>query len=147
MTLELFKGYVTTKDKKCTMPFKNKSSSELLKYEQVKNLPEFAGILADDVILIDIDDKEQSEVLMKIVESYQLDCRVYQTTRGRHFVFKNAGVDKCKTHCKLAIGLTADIKVGCNNSYEVLKFAGEERFIEWDIEEVQNIRCSKWLFL
>lgn len=128
------------------MTFKNKSASELLTYEQVKSLPEYAGILADDVILIDIDDMEQSEVLMKIVEEKQLDCRVYQTTRGRHFVFKNEGVDKCKTHCKLAIGLTADIKVGCNNSYEILKFQNEERFIEWDIEDGQEYQTvPKWM--
>lgn len=144
--MELFKGYVKTKDKKCMMSFKNKSSSELLTYEQVKSLPEYAGILADDVILIDIDDMEQSEILMNIVEEKQLDCRVYQTTRGRHFVFKNKGVEKCKTHCKLAIGLTADIKVGCNNSYEILKYAGEERFIEWDVEEGSDYQfIPKWM--
>lgn len=135
--MELFKGYVKTKKKQCIEKFKDRTDFKT--YEQVKDLPEFAGILANDVILIDIDDAEQSEVLMNIVEDRQLDCRVYQTTRGKHFVFKNAGiVDKCKTHCKLAIGLTADIKVGCNNSYEVLKIDGEERFIEWDIEEGQE---------
>lgn len=37
--MNLFKGFVPTKDKKCLMPFKNKSSSELRTYEQVKNLP------------------------------------------------------------------------------------------------------------
>lgn len=145
--MNLFKGYVPTKNKKCITPFKNKSSSELLKYDQVKDLTEYAGILADDVILIDIDDMGQSEVLMKIVEDKQLDCRVYQTTRGRHFVFKNAGVDKCRTHCKLAIGLTADIKVGCKNSYEVLKIDGKERFIEWDVEADHDYQeVPRWLF-
>jgi putative DNA primase/helicase len=132
--LELFKGYVTTKNKKCTEKFKNVPASDLHTYEEVKDLPEFAGILAEQTILIDIDDKEQSEILMKIVEERQLDCRVYQTTRGRHFLFKNTDVDQCFTHVKIACGLTADIKVGCKNSYEILKFAGEERFIEWDVE-------------
>ena len=64
--MTFFRGYVPTKDKKCTMPFKGKPDSELRTYAQVKNLPEYAGILAEDTILIDIDDFEQSEILMKI---------------------------------------------------------------------------------
>jgi putative DNA primase/helicase len=143
----LFKGYVPTKNKTCLIPFKNKSSSELKTLEEVQSLSEYAGILADETILIDIDNAEQSELLMNIVEVMQLDCRVYQTTRGRHFLFRNNGVDKCGTHLTLACGLTADIKVGHKNSYEVLKFNGEERFIEWDVEPgVEYQVIPKWLF-
>ena len=46
--MPLYKGYVPTKNKKCLMPFKNQSSDELLMLEQVKNLPEYAGILSDE---------------------------------------------------------------------------------------------------
>lgn len=143
--MELFKGYVLTKNKKCLEPFKD--VKELKTLNDVKNLSEYAGILANDVILIDVDNKEQSEILMNIVEDLQLDCRVYQTTRGRHFLFKNNGVKKCGTHLKLACGLEADIKIGSKNSYSILKFNGQERFIEWDIEadkEYQSL--PKWLF-
>lgn len=144
--MQLFKGYVPTKDKECLMKFKGKKTDELKTYEQVKDLPEFAGILADDVILIDVDDMEQSEIMMEIVEEKQLDCRVYQTTRGRHFLFKNNSVDKCGTHVKIAIGLTVDIKVGHKSSYEVLKYQGEERFIEWDVEDgVDYQKLPKWM--
>ena len=115
--MNFFKGYVPTKDKKCIMPFKNKTSEELKSYEEVKDLDEFAGILADDIILIDIDDAEQSEILMDIVEELQINCRVYQTTRGKHFLFRNTTVERCSTHSKLAIGLQADIKIGTRNSY------------------------------
>lgn len=141
--MELFRAYVPTKNKKCTMPFKGVPSSQLMTYDEVKDLDEYAGILADDVILIDIDDKEQSEKLMDIVEDLQLNCRVYQTTRGRHFLFKNDKVDGCSTHSTLAIGLTADIKIGKKNSYSILKFNGEERFIEWDSDTYTNV--PRWL--
>lgn len=130
----LFKGYVPTKNKKCLIPFKNKTTEELNTLEQVQSLPEYAGILSDDVILVDVDDNQESELLMNIVEGMQLNCRVYQTTRGRHFLFKNSGVETGGTGLKLACGLTADIKVGSKNSYSVLKFNGEERFNEWDVE-------------
>ena len=141
--MQLFRAYVPTKNKKCTMPFKGVPSSQLMSYDEVKDLPEYAGILADDVILIDIDDKAQSDIMMDIVEDLQLNCRVYQTTRGRHFLFKNDKVDRCSTHSTLAIGLTADIKIGKKNSYSVLKYGGEERFIEWDSETYDVI--PKWL--
>ena len=57
----LFKGFVPTKNKKCMMPFKDARPEDLLTYEQVKSLPEFAGILAADTVLIDIDDMVQAE--------------------------------------------------------------------------------------
>ena len=140
MLEKIYKGYVKTKNKKCIDKFKN---AKLRTFDEVKELDEYAGVLADDVILIDIDDMEQSEIMMQIVEDRQLDCLVYQTTRGRHFLFKNSGVEKCGTHKKIACGLTADIKIGSRNSYEVIKFNGEERFVEWESEELQEL--PKWM--
>ena len=131
--MELFKGYVPTKDKKCLKKFKN--ATDLKNYRQVKNLPEFAGILAEDVILIDVDDYDQSEIMMNMVEELQLRCRVYETSRGKHFLFKNGDVESNKIHTKLACGLEADIKLGTRNSYSILKFNGKERKIIYDIFE------------
>lgn len=148
---ELFKGYVPTKDKKCLMPFKNKTSSELKPFHEVENLSEYAGIIADDVVLIDIDDFDESEILMNIVEDFQLSCRVYKTTRGKHFFFLNKQgaeyvLDKCGTHKTLACGITADIKVGCKNSYSVLKYDNKSREIIYDIFEDEEYQIlPKWL--
>lgn len=131
--IELFKGYVPTKNKKCLKKFKD---APLMALEEVKDLPEYAGILGEDTILVDIDDHDQSEILMKIVEDMGIDCRVYQTTRGKHFLFRNDNsVKQCFTGAKLVCGLTADIKVGLKNSYSILKYDGKERFIEWDSQD------------
>ena len=148
MMEELFKGYVPTKNKQCMMPFKNKTSDDLMTYEQVKSLPEYAGIIADDVVLIDIDDYDESEILMNIVEDLQLNCRVYETTRGKHFFFKNEDglIERCGTHKLLACGVTADIKVGHKNSYSVLKFNDVERKIIYDIYDDESYQeVPKWL--
>lgn len=140
-----FRGYVATKNKRCIEKYKDRNDFKT--YDEVKHLSEFAGILARNAILIDLDDSEQAEKLMNMVEALQLNCRVYQTTRGKHFLFLNSKIDKCYTHATLACGLTADIKSGFKNSYEILKFNGEERFIEWDIEEGQEYQeLPKWLF-
>lgn len=143
MGYELFRGYVPTKNKRATVKFKDVPA---LPYEQVETLEEYAGVLNDDTVLIDIDDKAQSDILMDIVEELQIDCRVYQTTRGRHFLFRNEGrVKKCATGTHLAVGLHSDIKVGVN-SIEVLKFKGENRFIEWDIDKGHEYAViPKWL--
>lgn len=139
--MELFKGYVETKNKKCIEKFKGRT--DFKSYEQVKNLSEFAGILAEDVILIDVDDFEQSEILFDIIQKKKIGCRVYKTSRGKHFFFKNNGINTCKIHTTLAIGIVADIKIGLKNSYSILKYDGTERPILYD-EEISEI--PKWLF-
>lgn len=141
----LYKGYIETKGKQPCEKLKNRTKWKTL--EEVKNLNGYAGVLADDTIFVDIDDAEQAEILMNIVEEYQLNCRVYCTSRGKHFVFKNHSISRNRTHVQLAVGLTADIKVGSRLSYEVIKVNGEERFCEWDIEEGEQYQeIPKWLF-
>lgn len=150
--MEIFKGYVPTKNKKCTMTFRNATPDDLLSFEQVQNRPEYAGIIAEDMILIDIDDAEQSEILLNIVDDLGLACRVYETTRGKHFFFSNIRengdyfVDSCKTGTPLACGLEADIKLGCRNSYSVLKYDGKERKIIYDKDPDSDYDpLPKWL--
>lgn len=130
--MSLFRGYVPTKNKKCLMKFKNVTTEQLLSFDEAINLPEFAGILDESTILIDVDDFNQSEILMNIVEDNQLKCRVYETSRGKHFLFKNSIVTSCKTKTKLACGISADIKLGSRNSYSILKYNNKEREIIYD---------------
>lgn len=125
-----FRGYIITNGKIPTEAFKD---VPLREFDDVKDLDSYAGILARDAILIDVDDYEQSEILMRIVEDKELLCRVYETNRGKHFLFKNSKVEKCATKTKLACGLTADIKCGKSDSYSVLKKDGKERPIIYDI--------------
>lgn len=144
---ELFKGYVPTRNKECLMKFKNKSKNELKSLREVRKLSEYAGILNNNTILVDVDDYDQSEILMSIVEDLQLRCRVYETTRGKHFLFMNDDrVQANKTHAKLAVGISADIKLGSRSSYSILKYADKERTIIYDIypdEEYETV--PKWL--
>lgn len=145
MESKLYKGFVQTKGKKSLEKLKGRTDWKT--YDEVKDLDGFGGILADDTILIDIDDPDEAEIMMQIVEEYQLDCKVYQTSRGKHFLFKNSKVTNNRTHVQLAVGLTADIKVGTRTSYEVIKVDGQERFCEWDIEEGQEYQeVPKWFF-
>lgn len=126
----LYKGFIATDGK--TPTEKYKGIDKFKSYKDVQKLTSFAGVLCDDAIMIDIDDVDQAEKMMNIIEDKQIRCRVTCTKRGKHFTFRNSGVDKCGTGLKLACGLTADIKIG--GMPEVLKVDGEERFCEWGEE-------------
>lgn len=130
---EFFRGYVKTDGKSAIEKFKK--GAKLRTLDEVKDLEGYAAILDDDTVVIDIDDYEQSEILMNIVEDKELLCRVYETSRGKHFLFKNPDgkVSKCGHDVNLACGIKADIKVGLHNSYIVRKKAGKLREIIYDI--------------
>ena len=140
-----YRGYIMTKDKKSIEKFKGVATLKTL--EQVQSLPEFAGVMAEDSILVDIDDMEQSNLLLDICDKEGIRCKVLQSRSGMHFLFKNTKIKNCPNRTKLACGLTADIKAGFKSSYEVLKIDGKERTVLYDIlegEEYQDI--PKWLF-
>ena len=141
---DLFRGYIKTKNKVPLQKFK--SNDKLMSLSEAQELNEYAGVLAEDVILIDIDDYAQSEIMMDIVEDLQLNCRVIATNRGKHFYFYGGSIDKCGTHLKLAVGLEADIKVGSHNSISILKYDGKERSVIYDIEPDEEYESAPaWL--
>lgn len=141
--MDLYKGYTKNDGKKPLDKVKGVKKFRTL--EEVRNFNSYGGVLSDDAILIDIDNPGQSEILMQIVEEYQLNCQVMRTERGRHFTFRNSGVSVCGTGKRLACGLTADVKVGEKNSVECLKIDGNERFIEWDFMDDDSGDLPKWL--
>lgn len=130
----LYKGFIATDGK--TPMEKYKGLNTFKCYADVARLPSFAGVLRDDCIMVDVDDAEQAEKMMQIVEDLQIRCRVTCTKRGKHFTFRNSGVEKCGTGLKLACGIVADIKTG--GMPEVLKVDGEERFCEWGDENPET---------
>ena len=123
----LYKGFIATDGKQPMEKYKGLNKFKC--YADVAKLPSFAGVLREDCIMVDLDDAESAEKMMEIVEDLQIRCRVTCTKRGKHFTFRNSGVEKCGTGLKLACGLVADIKTG--GMPEVLKVDGEERFCEW----------------
>lgn len=136
--MELYRGYVKTRNKKCLEKFKN--VDKLKTYDDVKNLNEFAGILDKNIVLIDIDNENESEILFNIVKDKKINTRVIKTTRGMHFYFKNdERIKTNKTDTKLYLGINSDVKVGSRNSYSIVKFGGKERPIIYDSEELDPV--------
>ena len=143
--MELFRGYVPTRNKQCLEKFKG--VEKLKTRSEVQDLDEYAGILGEETILIDVDDAGTSELLFRMVQDLELKCRVYATTRGKHFYFKNPEglVEKGWTKQLLAVGIETDAKVGRNNSYAIMRFNGSDRPIIWDCPEEEIQDLPKWL--
>ena len=68
--MELFRGYVPTRNKQCLEKFKG--VEKLKTRSEVQDLDEYAGILGEETILIDVDDAETSELLFRIVQDLEL---------------------------------------------------------------------------
>ena len=143
--MELFRGYVLTRNKQCMEKFKGVKRLKTL--DDVRDAEEFAGILGDETILIDVDDGPTSDLLFQMVQDLRLKCRVYGTTRGKHFYFRNpeGAVEKSWTKQTLAVGITTDAKVGRNNSYAIMRFNGVDRPVLLDCPESEIQVVPKWL--
>lgn len=142
--MSLYRGYVPTKNKQAIMSFKDKTSAELLSLEDAQKCDEYAGILSDDTVLVDIDTEKETEILLNIVKSLNLKCKVLKSRSGGHFLFKINRPMPNRTKVHLGIGITADIK-GCGRaSYEVLKIDGKERELLYDTGEYQLL--PKYLY-
>ena len=127
--MNLFRGYIRTNGKAGAEPFKDVPDDELRTLDSAKKCKSYAGVLAADTVLLDVDNHVESEILMRIVEENELLCRVYETKRGKHFYFKNNGIERNATGALLACGIHADIKIGTRSSIGTLKVDGVERKI------------------
>lgn len=141
---QLYRGYIKTKGKQPLEPFKNRTD-----FSSLADVSEhdYAGVLAENTILVDVDDFDDSEKIMDIVEDLQLNCRVYETKRGKHFLFlNNDRQGKNVTHQPAAVGLNIDIKLGSRSSLEILKNQNVERECIYDIDSDESYdTVPKWL--
>lgn len=74
--MELFRGYIQTQGKQPLEKFKGRKNLSTL--ADVQGLDEYAGVLGNETILIDVDDAPTSDILYQIVQDLKLKCRVYQ---------------------------------------------------------------------
>ena len=84
--INIFRGYVRTKDKKPIQKFKGVDTLPTL--EEVSEFDEYAGILNDDFVVMDVDDSVEADKVFNLITHLDLNCRVVKTTRGKHFIFK-----------------------------------------------------------
>ena len=125
MNKKIFKGFVPTKGKRPIESIRGRA--EFYPLEEVKHLESYGGVLKDDVILVDSDDDNESDILFKIIQDLDINCNVIQTTRGKHFYFKNTDVKSNKIGNQCPLSLTLDYKLGTRNTVVPLKINGVNR--------------------
>lgn len=124
----IFKGYIPTGGPEGKTPTEDyKDRTEFYKLSEVKRLNGYGGVLKDDLVQIDIDNEEQSEIVYKIIQDMNINCNVLQTTRGKHFYFTNTDIDRRKQGYSTAIGIKIDTGLGSQNAVVPLKVKGSKR--------------------
>lgn len=121
----LYRGFIQLKDKEAIEKFKDRD--DLSTFNTVRRYAGYAGVLAPGVLLVDVDDFEKSEIVLRMVDDLNIQCCVVETGRGKHFLFRDPDLPSNKTKTNTAIGITVDIKLGTRNSYQVLKHNGVKR--------------------
>lgn len=133
----MFKGFIPTggpDGKRPTEEYKNRT--EFYSLSDVEKLNSYGAVLDDDVIQIDIDDEEQSNIVLEIIENQNIQCNILQTSRGKHFYFLNTNLNRRKQGFVTAIGVKVDTGLGSQNAVIPIKVEGNLR--KW-IKEVDNM--------
>ena len=123
-------------------PYRQKK--KLKTFAQAKNMPQnynsIVGVLAPNIILIDVDTKEEGEKLIEILTDLGINCPMIESDKGYHFLFKDIyGYKKSDTKFYTPIGIEIDIKLGDKGGLEFLTVAGEERKIINDTAEIPDL--------
>ena len=136
--------YIILNDQKqATHKFKDGIGAK--SWDEVKDYDNVAMIVPYPFIVLDFDTVSDSQIMMKIVESLDLKCKVMKTTRGYHFWFRSDEPWKCFKKTRLAIGIYSDCKSHSKNAYVVIKKDGQMR--EWvrncKADEIETV--PEWL--
>ena len=132
----MFKGYVKTSGK--------------VPQEKMQNMRpnppprgDYAGVLADDIIQIDVDNREHADIVRQILHYQDIQCNVLQTSRGLHFYFKNTGVRNKSVKSCTPIGILVDVGIGLKNAIAPLVVNGAAR--EWLQKTEEIATLPDWL--
>lgn len=99
-------------------------------YAELESHPNVGMIIPEGYIVIDVDDKEQSEKIDKAINSLNLKCIKSQTGKGKHFIFKDP-LNGNRTQSNGAItkiGVKIDSRVA-NKGYVAVKFLPDAEVI------------------
>lgn len=128
----MFKGYLKTNGKIPITKFDKKT-------QDPPRSGDYAGLLDDGLIQVDIDDAGESEIVLNIINGLGIVCPILKTTRGLHFYFKNTSVKNKMVGCPSAIGVSIDYALGNKKALVPLRVNGVLR--EWivDYRKVDDI--------
>lgn len=126
----------------------SRRADPLLKYSEYPDYDFLAGELADDIVILDFDDKNEGATAVGICWAYKFKCNVVETEKGWHIYFKNPDIrtnglnrimKTIPTGHVCALGLQTEYKVaskGTHAPFEPLKLGKiERRFVINDYDD------------
>lgn len=130
--------------KRATHKFKDGEGAK--KWAEVKDFDNIGLIVPKPFIVLDFDTTSDAEIMLNIVETLDLKCRVMKTTRGIHVWFRSEEPWKCFKKTRLAIGIYSDCKSHSKNAYVKIKDDGIKR--KWlrttPLDEIEEV--PRWLY-
>lgn len=135
MHTKFYKGYTELHNKVPT----SKRKSRFIKSEW----QEVGGYLADDYVLVDIDDATNVDLFFTIINDFHINCHVTESRHGIHAIFKKPPEKLAYGNRKETLtGVICDYKCSNNKGYERIIINGEQLPI---ITECENPDVLPWL--
>lgn len=135
MHTKFYKGYTELHNKVPT----SKRKSRFIKQEW----QEVGGYLADDYVLVDIDDATNVNLFFTIINDFHINCHVTESRHGIHAIFKKPSEQLAYGNRKETLtGVICDYKCSNNKGYERIIINGEQLPV---ITECENPDVLPWL--
>lgn len=135
MHTKFYKGYAELHNKVPT----SKRKSRFIKQEW----QEVGGYLADDYVLVDVDDATNVDLFFTIINDFHINCHVTESRHGIHAIFKKPSEQLAYGNRKETLtGVICDYKCSNNKGYERIIINGEQLPI---VMECENPDVLPWL--
>lgn len=135
MHTKFYKGYTELHNKVPT----SKRKSRFIKSEW----QEVGGYLADDYVLVDIDDATNVDLFFTIINDFHTNCHVTESRHGIHAIFKKPSEQLAYGNRKETLtGVICDYKCSNNKGYERIIINGEQLPV---INDCGNPDVLPWL--
>lgn len=135
MHTKFYKGYTELHNKVPT----SKRKSRFIKQEW----QEVGGYLADDYVLVDIDDATNVNLFFTIINDFHINCHVTESRHGIHAIFKKPSEQLAYGNRKETLtGVICDYKCSNNKGYERIIINGEQLPV---INDCVNPDVLPWL--
>lgn len=136
---QIYKGYVRSRGKAPMGNFRDPKN--LVSIEEANGMDSYCGILADGIVMLDIDDMKAAKTVLEMVQDSQqsahpVHCRVLRTDHGMHFYFKDPTDYTASVGIALAVGVPSDVKTGKRNGADCLRLDGRDREVVFETPEL-----------
>ena len=122
--IALYKGYLRGESKHAATKIIGK---KLLSFETVRKEQSYVGVLSNEYIMVDVDNKEDANKLLNIIDDQNIKCSVLETNHGMHFYFGDYELRSNKIKWWSAVGIMCDYKLGIKNTADPLRIDGHSR--------------------